>query len=211
MTAGKAPLLGGDFSGPENNAPRKEEFALPSVENELTKKKDTQEEGVGDEAKEDMEGPSPQEEYHKGLKEAGIALSEAREIMAEILVNDVYRETHHVGPKGHEVTCVLRSRTYADIQRAYRYLEAEKPTYPAAMNDFMATYNVAASLEQFAGKTFSFPDSVKDPDKADEAFQERLNFLKGKNSFLLSKITDLVAKMDGKLMAVFAEGAPEDF
>jgi len=207
MLEGKPPLLG-DFSGPSQNGPR-DDLNLPNIEKEVakeltkkeTKKEDMQQEPVYDPAK----------EYAKGLKEVGLTFPQAREIMAEILANDVYKEVHYIGPKDHKIECVIRSRSYADIQRAYRYLEAEKPTYPSAMNDFLATYNVAASLEKYGDKTFRFPNPITDPDGADEAFQERLNFLKVKNSFLLSKITTLVSELDNKLLAIFAEGAPEDF
>jgi len=209
MPEGNPPLIG-DFSGPAENGPR-EDLSLPNTEKEAEKqevRESLEREHILAEAKKEE---TAQDRYLKQLEDVGLGVKEAREIMAEILANDVYRETHHIGPQGHKIECVIRSRAYADIQRAYRYLEAEKPTYPSAMNDFMATYNVAASLEKFANKTFRFPDPIEQPDDADEAFQERLNFLKKKNSFLLSKLTELVSQLDNKLLAVFSEGAPEDF
>jgi len=203
------PPLIGDFSGPEQNGPR-EDLNLPSAEKEQ-ETQSASEEKEKEATSSAPEKPDPQTEYTQRLEEAGLTIPQAREIMAEILANDVYKETHYIGPQGDRTECVIRSRAYADIQRAYRYLEAEKPTYPAAMNDFLATYNVAASIEKYGDKTFKFPNPITEPDEADEAFQERLNFLKLKNSFLLSKLTELVSAMDNKLLAVFSEGAPEDF
>ena len=201
-----APLIG-EFSGPENNSPRKS-FELPGPSPQEKKEEEKTEE-FGEE-----EGPkeqTPEDVYREGLENVGLKVEEARTIMAEVLINDVYRERHTIGTKETHIEVVLRSRTYADIQRAYRYLEAEKPDFPVVVNDYLATYNVAASLERFGDTTFEFPDPISSPDKSDEAFQKRLNFLKRKNSFVLSKLTSLVSQMDNKLLAIFADGAPADF
>jgi hypothetical protein len=204
-----APLIG-EFSGPENNSPRKS-FDLPSKREEQKKEEEVIAEAAAVDVDDDIKEQTPEELYREGLKNVGLSVEEARSIMAEVLVNDVCRERHTLGSNDAKVEVVLRSRTYADIQRAYRYLEAEKPDFPVVVNDYLATYNVAASLERFGDNVFDFPDPISNPDKADEAFQKRLNFLKRKNSFVLSKLTGLVAGMDNKLLAIFADGAPADF
>lgn len=145
--------------------------------------------------------------YEQGVLAAGLTMVQAREIMEAVLVGGQYEEVAKVGP----VRVKLRTRLYQDTLRTLRYLELEKPTYAAGINDVIARYNVAASLVSYGDRVFAVTAPGAKEAELDAAFHERLTFLIGLPQVAAQRLVDEVYKFDERLRAVFAEGAPEDF
>ena len=205
----KAPLIGA-FKGPAQNAPR-----IPRKESEMTPVVDKDEvalkesmDVIDKEILEPMmkEG-TPEgvaESYEEGLKSVGLTRPKARAIMEEILVNNYYQETFYI----QSLPVVLRTRGYQDTVRLHQFLSAESPVYQASIQDFIARFNLAASLVKYGDREFKFPEDSKE---AETAFDERLAFVKSRVDFIVTRLMKLSFDFDNKLSKVFADGAPQDF
>lgn len=198
----KTPPLVGDFSGPKNNAPRGE--TLQRKEEEVEKKNEDDNDEETPPAKE-----TKQERYLRELKERGISVEEARTILDNIFNVGAHTETIKIGQR---VNVTLRTRMYADIQRAERYLETERLSYAMSIDDLMSRCNLAASLQEYGEKKFEFPSPTAENTKEVETqFQNRFNFILALPTFVVNRLMGALSEFDAKVMTVLADGAPEDF
>lgn len=210
MTETRAPLLPGQFSGPATNAPRS--APLPSKPEEeaavvppaATEKPDEALATIKPKTKEEKEA-----EYLKGLESVGIDRVQARTIQESVLVNRYYAEEFPIG----KLKIRVRTRGYADVQRAMHFLEVEAPTYNMAIQDLIARYNMAASLERYGETEFEFPQKSAGAKSEDieAAFHRRLDFIQDLPTVVVDRLMKIVHEFDLKMAAVFNDGAPEDF
>lgn len=203
-----APLIG-QFKGPQQNAVRGAAKSAPEKTPDDKKLEETlgiiDKEILGDADKQDgKKGEEKPETYEEGLASVGLDLAQARAIMEEILVNNMYKETFYI----QSLPVVLRTRSYHDTVRLHRFLTAENPAYQASIQDVIARHNLAASLAKYGDKEFDFPDDEK---AAEEAFDKRMTFVETRNALVVGRLMKLVYDFDNKLAKVFADGAPQDF
>jgi len=202
----KAPLIGSDFSGPKNNAPRSESLQRKEPEPELTI-----EDVLEDEPEVEEDEKDPVKVYQEQLEKLKIPQEDARQMLDDILFGGGYSEEYLIGGR---MPITLRSRKYRDLQRTLRYLDNEAPLSQTHINDLVARHNTAASLEKYKDRVFSFPDpdeegvSVED---VENAFQERFEFINNLDAPIIERIINKVAEFDTRVAAVLADGAPEDF
>jgi len=200
------PPLIGQFSGPENNAPRedlqrKEDVeAVEAIERQLSSEREKRK-------------PKTQEEkaqaYAEGLETAGLEPKDARVVIDAMAEKGAYEEDYRIAGR---ISITLRSRDYGDVQRAMRYLEAENPTYMQSINDFISRYNLAASLKRYNEKVFEFPERTpENTNKVEQEFERRLMFLQTIPTPIVERMMQSLVAFDTKVGAALAEGAPEDF
>ena len=145
--------------------------------------------------------------YEEILKDAKISAEEADTIRDAVLLTDVYSEVIQLSDR---VSCTFRTRSYSDHVRYNRALERHQPQYISEERDLMLRYYLAASLECFRGTAFKFP-STKDHDAAEEAFEERHQFVMGLSEAVVSLLAQKLDKFDNKVRIVLSKGAVEDF
>lgn len=204
-----APLIGQFGKGPAQNPPRVPRKEVPPEEPPVEKTDDEKvKESMDIIANEIVAKPKTPEEvaqtYEEGLKEVGLTLGEAREIMEKVLVDNYYEKTFHIG----SLPISLRTRTYHDTVRLHKFLTAESPTYQASIQDLIARHNLAAALAKFGDNIFEFPEDEK---KAEVAFDARHKFVESRNEFVVTKLMKLSYEFDTMMSKVFADGAPQDF
>lgn len=202
-----APLIGQFGKGPMQNSPRvarKEEPSAPAEKTDDEKIKESMD-IIADEIVAKTKTPEEvAKTYEEGLKEVGLTLGQAREIMEHVLTNNYYEKQFFIA----SLPVTLRTRTYHDTVRLHRFLTAESPTYQASIQDLIARHNLAASLSRFGDNLFEFPDDEK---KAEEAFDARHKFVESRNEFVVTRLMKLAYEFDTLLAKVFADGAPQDF
>lgn len=142
---------------------------------------------------------TPAELYRERLAEAKISLSHAQTIIDAVLEKDHYEEYFELrGQRG-----VLRTRSYKDLLRLQKAIDQEKPATRIAQDDLIWRHNLAASLVEWRGKTFS-----KD---SDGAYTETLEYVQSLPAPIFSLLLDQLTKFDNKIMLVFSNGATESF
>jgi hypothetical protein len=211
MTENRPPLIPGiGFSGPNQNAPREAAPDLPSKPAESVSPTENPEAELATTPAKPKTKEEKEKDYLAGLDAVGLSRVEARTIQEAVLVGRYYEEEFTLGSKA---TVLLRTRGYADVQRAMRYLEVEAPTYNMAINDLIARYNMAASLVRYCDQTFKFPQKREGAtsEEIEKAFMERYDFVMDLPTIAVDKLMKLNHKFDMKVAAVFEEGAPEDF
>jgi len=191
---------GGIGEGPTGNRPRNQ--APKSVEDS----KSTPEQKVEDSTKEAQKPTSPKT-YAERLAEAGLTLEEARKIQDTLLFERQYIKEVQLSPS---FSIRLASRRYGDTTRLLRALEAERPSFAVHTDDLMARYNIAASLEGYGSRSFT-PRDFSDASKDEDAFQERLEFVRTLPDVTVRRISHALAKFDNELAAVLSDGAVGDF
>ena len=213
----KAPLIGSEFSGPKDNAPREQslqrkvapktsEAAPPAAE----ESSDEEERKPASSKDKPLTAAEKAVAYQEGLEEMEIPLDKARMILDAVIFEGVYTETLYIG--GKRLPVDLRTRVYQDMQRLMHALEEEATSFPVHTNDIVAHYNVAASLARYGETHFAFPDvgSASD-DEVAKAFKIRLKFLTSLPVTVINRLINHVVVFDRMIETVFAEGAPEDF
>jgi len=180
---------------PVDAVPRKTEEKRPE---DIQKKKE-----------ENTDGPvtSKPPTYEEGLKEAGIDLLEARQIMEHLATHDYYEETYHIG----SLSLKLRTRLYRDVVCTQQLIEEQNPTYNMTVSELSARYNLAASLGALGERKFEFLSYDTDEEAAEELFTKKLRFVMGRPGPIAFKMMRLLHTFDSKIAAVFADGSPEDF
>lgn len=202
-TKPQAPLIGENFSGPRDNAPRK---SLQRKDDSETAAKI---EAAGSED-EPLSGKDKAQAYRDALEKAGITVIKAREILDAVVFKDCYQED--LALLGKRLKVGIRTRVYDDMQRIMKALESEAPAFPVHTDDLVARYNVAASLAYYQDTRFEFPDpQTATFNEVEEAFNLRMKFLIGLPTPVISRLITAVNEFDSIITAVFAEGAPEDF
>lgn len=218
----KTPTIIGEFESVPNNKQRKIESQMTSTSATVlapSEQAPSKEDAVKalTNLEEALRPPTPEEKakrYLEGLAAVGVTQGEARAILDAVLFNDYYEETVEIG-RG--VVAVIRTRTYTDTQRMLRMAEAEAPQIPRHYNDILARCNVAASLVEYNKKRFNTPvrtdGMTRDAFKKleEEAFQDKLEYLLYLPTPVVTKLIYHVSRFDDKILAVFEEGAPEDF
>jgi hypothetical protein len=203
------PVIGENkmFSGPKDNAPRA--ASLPGKQKDKVEESlDIIAELAGSKPPVDEKVLSKEEQYEKNLVEFGITLRDARHIMEQMVTKGFYEEDFKVGP----ITCTLRTRVYEDLIRTQRLLEIERPEYASAVQEMLNRYNTAASLVRYGEYTFDHPDAMVATEKdIEEAFDKRMHFVKRLPQLVSVKVMQFSYEFDRKMIAVFGEGAPQDF
>jgi hypothetical protein len=203
------PVIGENkmFSGPKDNAPRA--ASLPGKQKDKVEESlDIIAELAGSKPPVDEKVLSKEEQYEKNLVEFGITLRDARHIMEQMVTKGFYEEDFKVGP----ITCTLRTRVYEDLIRTQRLLEIERPEYASAVQEMLNRYNTAASLVRYGEYTFDHPDAMVATEKdIEDAFDKRMHFVKRLPQLVSVKVMQFSYEFDRKMIAVFGEGAPQDF
>ena len=203
------PVIGENkmFSGPKDNAPRA--ASLPGKQKDKVEESlDIIAELAGSKPPVDEKVLSKEEQYEKNLREFDITLRAARAIMEQMVTKGFYEEDFKVGP----ITCTLRTRVYDDLVRTQRLLETERPEYASAVQEMLNRYNTAASLVRYGEYTFDHPDAMTATEKdLEDAFEKRMHFVKRLPQLISVKVMQFSYEFDRKMIAVFGEGAPQDF
>lgn len=205
------PIIGESkmFSGPRDNAPRAAN--LPSKQKEKIEESlniISEMAGTSAENEEAVKELSAEEKYEQNLRKHNLTLRDARSIMEQMLTKGFYADEYKLGP----ITCVLRTRVYQDLIRTQRMLEAEKMEYSSSVQEALNRYNTAASLVRYGEKVFEHPDPQDATEtEMEEAFQARLRFVECLPQLATIRVMQYSYEFDQKMLAVFADGAPQDF
>jgi len=202
------PVIGDNkmFSGPRDNAPRTP--ILPGKQKEkIEESLDIISEMAGIKPEEEKK-LSPEEKYEQNLREFDLTLSGARAIMEKMVTKGFYSEEFKIGP----ITCVLRTRVYEDLIRTQRLLESERLEYSSSVQEVLNRYNTAASLVRYGETIFDHPDpQVATDTEIETAFEKRLLYLRRLPGLISVRVMQFSYEFDQKMLAVFGDGAPQDF
>lgn len=204
----------GDFVPPDRSkrSPRKDEdekeeastpkTAIPAsdIEEQATKRTQLYEDMVT--------GLSSVEDYQAYLKEQKISEEKAGEIVDNLFTRGFHSEKYKLTKR---LSAVLRTREHADTLRLQAALEVQRPIYAHVMNELMARYNLAASLESFGESTFAFPKERADKEEIERLFDVRLQFVERMADPAFYRLSDLLAKFDRTVAAIMREGVAENF
>jgi hypothetical protein len=203
------PVIGDNkmFSGPRDNAPRTP--ILPGKQKEkIEASLDIIAEMASTKPEEEEKKLSPEEKYEQTLKEFDLTLRDARSIMEKMVTKGFYSEEFKIGP----ITCVLRTRVYEDLIRTQRLLESERLEYSSSVQEVLNRYNTAASLARYGENIFEHPDpQVSTEIEIEEAFEKRLLFVRRLPQLISVRVMQFSYEFDRKMLAVFGDGAPQDF
>jgi len=169
-------------------------------------------EGAIDEAVAADAKPNKIKAYLDNLERLNISQEHARAIIDDVLYKGYYSEEFVVLNR---IAVKFKTRSYADLMRTHRLLEAEAARIAMHVNDQLVRYNLAASLVSY-GETI-FPvlpaavDGRADTDAQNIEYQKKLDFIQQLPLQVAIALIQLLHKFDEKTFAVFEEGAPEDF
>jgi hypothetical protein len=156
--------------------------------------------GLAEALTRDLDFLTPAERYRENLKRMKIDLKEAASIYDGVLSKGYYEE--YVRLRGDQ-RAVFRTRMYEDHLRLQTVLEMQKPQLAISQDEIITRYNLAASLYEWNGKALKH-----DTDDDFDAVMKLVRKLPGPIFTLLNRE---LSKFDAKVMAVFAEGADENF
>ena len=192
----------GDFRGTEQNKPRPpppqepEDKAPLKKEEEGPKEENLEKEG----ALGDLDFLTPAERYRERLKILKIEIKEAESVYDAVLSKGYYEE--YVRFRGNR-RAVFRTRAYEDHLRLQTILEMQKPQLAISQDELITRYNLAASLFEWDGKPLKH--------ETDEDFDALLKLLRKLPGPIFSVLSRELSKFDAKVMAIFDEGADENF
>lgn len=197
----------GDFERPLiPNKPLKEKVAPPA---EAASPKLDNAEDLLEQARNAVEKDlAPLERYERALKEIGVTKDEAAMIVDTILMQGYWSKEMDLTPKR---KVKFRSRLYADTQRFHDYVEVTQPKNGAYYNEILFKFSLAASLEKYDDRTFSFPTKGSDDKAANVSFRERLDFVESLGDPAIRLLYARLAKFDEIVRVVMEEGAAENF
>jgi len=193
----------GDFRGAEQNKPRPPPVSeTPEVEKkEPEEKVDT---AIADAViaaiPKDLDFLTPAERYRERLKTHKIDLKEAESIYDGVLSKGYYEE--YVRLRGNQ-RAVFRTRMYEDHLRLQTILEMQKPQLAISQDELITRYNLAASLYEWNGKPLKH--------ETDDDFDSVMKLVKKLPGPIFTVLSRELSKFDSKVMAVFDEGADENF
>jgi hypothetical protein len=192
----------GDFRGAEQNKPRPPPPPEPGEKEEEaeTPEAPKEAEATAGTALPDLDFLTPAEKYRERLKGMKIDLKEAEGIYDAVLSKGYYEE--YVRLRGNR-RAVFRTRAYEDHLRLQTVLEMQKPQLAISQDELITRYNLAASLFEWDGKPLKHD--------TDEDFDALLLLLRRLPGPLFSVLARELSKFDTKIMAVFDEGADENF
>lgn len=184
----------GDFRGAENNKLRE----APKAKEETPVDAPAPEAAGDEEVDRDM--LTPAERYRALLKERNISLDEADAIYDAVLSKGYYEE--YVRLRGNH-RAVFRTRQYADNLRLQTALEMNKPQLVLSQDELITRYNLSASLYEWDGKPLKH-DTEQD-------FDAVMTLIQNMPAPLYSVLARELSKFDSKIMAIFSEGAEQNF
>lgn len=198
----------GDFRGTEQNKPRPPpaatEAASLTAQTANTQAIETTETTpaakMAAEVTKDLDLLTPAEKYREQLKLMKIDLKEAESIYDGVLTKGYYEE--YIRLRGNQ-RAVFRTRMYDDHLRLQTVLEMQKPQLAISQDELITRYNLAASLYEWNGKPLKHD--------TDDDFDEVMKIVKKFPAPVFSLLQRELAKFDAKVMAVFSEGADENF
>lgn len=210
----------GDFTRPgsapsEDNA-RKDAAAKKAEEDALLEKQgmdaDTEEE---QEARhrislyEEMQAAlEPVTDYKKFLKDHDISEEKAARIVDDLMTKGFYEEEYPLSQK-YKVT--LRTRERRDGIRLQGVLNARMPLLQTGMDELTTRYNLAASLAEYNGTRYNFPQADTSAKDVEKFFDVRMQVVEKLPDPMFYKLTQKLAKFDRMLAAVMREGVAENF
>lgn len=148
----------------------------------------------------DLSMMSSEEKYKAVLKEEGISLEEAREIIDKVMVQlEAYVETRTIGLG---VKIKLSTRMPADIERLRNVIEELQPRFQATREFEAAKYNLAASLVQYNNKVFN---------RDEKGILQIIEWLKKIPMPVFTAIQQELYEFDRKISIVFSDGYIENF
>lgn len=195
----------GDFRGNEQNKPRpppqqndaETPATVPAEPEEVSPDVAT---SVASAVVKDMDFILPAEKYRERLKAMKIELKDAEAIYDGVLTKGYYEE--YVRLRGNQ-RAVFRTRMYEDHLRLQTILEMQKPQLAISQDELITRYNLAASLYEWNGKQLKHD--------SDEDFDKVMALVKKLPGPLFTVLSRELSKFDAKVMAVFDEGADENF
>lgn len=155
-----------------------------------------------------VEGLAPVEDYQKYLKELGVSLEEAQEIVDNLFTHGYHEEKVNLTKR---ISATLRTREHGDTLRLQTALEVQRPMYQHVMEEITARYNLAASLTRYSDKTLPVAKADATKEEVEKIFDERLSFVEKMADPAFYKLSTLLAKLDRKVAAVMREGVAENF
>ena len=191
------PMIGTNFVGPKDNAPRTSDLQSKKIEASL-------EEISKIAAPTNPDGEekvlTQEEQYFKNLANLKVDIKEARHVMEQMVTKGYYEESFKIGP----ATLTLRTRVYDDMVRAQRMLDQERPEYATAVQELLNRYNTAASLVRYSDHYFDHPDPLTATEEEMEiAFAPRLRLLKRLPLYVSLKMQQFCFDFDQKMIAIF--------
>lgn len=150
----------------------------------------------------------PVEDYQAHLKEHGITVDEAEEIVDALMTKGYHTETV---PLTKRVSVVFRTREHGDTLRLQIALEVNRPNYVHAMEELTARYSLAASLESFGQTAFAHPSPDDNKETVEKLFDVRLKFVERMADHVFYRLAQMLSKYDRKIAAVMREGVAENF
>lgn len=205
----------GDFSKPLVDAPKPSDDEPPKPPPTELKEKEAPadkfnavEEQLEKKAEETEAALEPKLNYEAQLKEHGITLEKAAEIVDDVLFKGHFSEEIKITSR---VSVVLRTRQARDTSRTLTYVEIHKPLYENNYAETISKHSLAASLERMGTDRFSFPDRQDGTSKIEDAFQERFAYVNALPDPILRLLFIKMSKFDEKVRVVLQEGAIENF
>lgn len=195
----------GDFRGSEQNKPRPPPPAEPvtpaaAPATEVSAAAASTVPGIEEALAKDLDFLTPAERYRDNLKRMKIELKEAEAIYDGVLAKGFYEE--YIRLRGDQ-RAVFRTRMYEDHLRLQTVLEMQKPQLAISQDELITRYNLAASLYEWKGKALKH--------ETDEDFDAVMKLVRTFPGPIFTLLSRELSKFDSKVMAVFAEGADENF
>lgn len=191
----------GDFRGSDQNKPRPPPTS-PAEEKETASDEEAVETSPPEKTNplKNADFLTPAEKYRERLKAQEIDLKTAEAIYDSVLTKGYHEE--YIRIRGNH-RAVFRTRMYEDHLRLQTILEMQKPQLAISQDELITRYNLAASLYEWNGKPLKH--------ETDDDFDEIMKLVKKLPGPLFTVLSRELAKFDTKVMAVFDEGADENF
>jgi len=140
---------------------------------------------------------APEMTYEQKVKEHGLTLPEAMDIVNAMFDNNYYEREYKLTSR---YSVLFRTRVTTDQDRILRQIEELNLQYPASIAQLLAKYNLAASIQKYKQLDFS-----------DKAFDVRLKFVLSLPETILRLLAQKLAEFDQLVMDVLDDGAIENF
>lgn len=140
---------------------------------------------------------APEVTYEQKVKEHGLTLSEAMDIVNAMFDNNYYEREYRLTKR---YSVIFRTRATTDQDRVLKRIEEENLQYPISVAQLLAKYNLAASLQKYKQLDFS-----------KKTFDERLKFVLSLPEAVLRLLAKKLSEFDQLIMDVLDDGAIENF
>jgi hypothetical protein len=150
----------------------------------------------------------PVTDYKKFLADHKISEEKAARIVDDLMTKGFYEEEYPLSTK-YKVT--LRTRERRDGIRLQGVLNARMPLLQTGMDELTTRYNLAASLAEYNGKRYNFPQPDTPAKDVEQFFDVRMQVIEKLPDPVFYKLTQKLANFDRMLAAVMREGVAENF